>query len=91
VKKKQLQLRCSACTRRIKDHHPHVGLINLETGREIAYHARCQKRAAVDFVAMAERGKAYVVRHYHGAVCPDETPGWDCAGGCFTAPGAVAN
>lgn len=88
---KKKQLHCLACTRRIKDHYSHVGLINLEPGREIPYHARYQKRAAVDLTAMAERGKAYVMRHCHSATCPDETPGWDCAGGCFNAPVAVAN
>jgi hypothetical protein len=41
---------------------------------------------------MMERGKAYVLRHYHSSNCPDERPGWDCAAGCFSeAPEAVAN
>ena len=51
-------LRCAACTRRIKGHHPHIGLIALETSQELSYHARCQHRAAEDFAAVAERGKA---------------------------------
>ena len=85
-------LRCAACTRRIRGSHPHVGLIDLETGGEISYHARCQERAAADFAAMAERGKAYILRHYHAAHCPDERPGWGCVGGCFDASFAtVAN
>ena len=88
---KNKQLRCSACTRRIKGHHPHVGLIDLETGAEIPYHARCQQRAAVDFAAMIERGKAYIMRHYHGAACPDEALGFGCSGGCFDAPVSVEN
>ena len=85
-------LRCSACTRRIKSHHPHIGLLDLQTGDELAsYHAHCQQRAAVDFAAMAERGKVYILRHHHAAHCPDEAPGFGCRGGCFDAPVAVAN
>jgi hypothetical protein len=89
-------LRCAACTKRIKPHHPHVGLIDLgaSPGREICYHARpeCHERGAAQIAAMMERGKAYVLRHYHSSNCPDERPGWDCAAGCFSeAPEAVAN
>ena len=84
-------LRCAACTRRIKPHHPHVGLIDLEGGGELSYHARCQERAAEDFAAMMGRGKVYILRHYHGSACPDEAPGFGCSGGCFDAPWAVAN
>ena len=87
-------LRCSACARRIRSHHPHIGLLDLETGEELAsYHARggCQERAARETVARIERGKAYILRHYHSAACPDQVPGWDCRGGCFSAPVAVAN
>ncbi len=76
-------IRCAACTKRIKSHHPHLGVIDLETGREIPYHARCQEHAARDFAAMAERGKVYVMRHYHSSACPDERPGFGCSGGCF--------
>jgi len=44
-------LRCAACTRRIRDSHAHIGLIDLESGREITYHASsanpsCQRRGA---------------------------------------------
>ena len=84
-------LRCAACTRRIRSSHPHIGLIDLETSQEFSYHARCQHRAAEDFAAVAERGKAYILRHYHSSRCPDEVPGWDCSGGCFGNPLAVAN
>lgn len=84
-------LRCAACTRRIKPHHPHIGLIDVETRAEISYHARCQQRAAEDFAAMAERGKVYVLRYYHSAACPNERPNFGCAGGCFDTPMAVAN
>jgi len=40
-------LRCVACTKRIKPHHPHIGVEDLETGQEFSYHAReeCQERA----------------------------------------------
>ena len=41
-------LRCAACTKRIRDSHPHIGLLDLQTGEELAsYHARggCQERA----------------------------------------------
>jgi hypothetical protein len=55
-------LRCAACTKRIKPHHPHVGLIDLgaSPGREICYHARpeCHERGAAQIAAMMERGKA---------------------------------
>jgi hypothetical protein len=87
-------LRCSACTRRIKPPHPHVGLENLKTGREVCYHARpeCQKRGAKEMAAMMVRGKAYALHHYHSSNCPDEKPGFGCAGGCFSStPLAVAN
>lgn len=87
-------LRCSACTRRIKAHHPHIGLLDLESGKEIySYHAksRCQQRGAGQLASLLERGRAYILRHYHSSVCPDERPGFGCAGGCFDTPLAVAN
>jgi hypothetical protein len=85
-------LRGASCARRIKLHHPHVGLIDYATGEEVSYHARCQGRAAQDTAARLERGKVYILRHYHSAACPDERPGFGCAGGCFdTSPTAVAN
>jgi hypothetical protein len=87
-------LRCAACTRRIKAHHAHVGLIDYESGREISYHAHpnCQKRGAEDIAAMIERGRLYILRHYHASACPDAEAGFGCAGGCFSdAPEAVAN
>jgi len=79
-------LRCAACARRIRAHHPHIGLLDLQTGEELAsYHARggCQEHAAQETVARIERGKAYVLRHYPSSTCPDEVPGFGCAGGCF--------
>ena len=86
-------IRCAACTKRIKAHHPHIGLIDLDTGAEISYHAKrsCQERAAEDFAAMMGRGKVYVMRHYHSSACPDEAPGFGCSGGCFDALATVAN
>lgn len=68
-------LRCVACTRRIRDHHPHIGVVDLETGSEWTYHARprCQERAAQETAARLERGKVYMLNHYH--VCDDETAG----------------
>ena len=86
-------LRCAACHRRIKPHHPHVGLIDHESGREISYHASpsCQKRGAEEMASILERGRVYILRHYHSATCPDEAPGWGCTGGCFGVPMAVAN
>ncbi len=88
-------IRCAACARRIRPHHPHIGIEDLETGQEITYHARtgCQEIAARETVARLERGKVYVMHHYHAAHCPDERPDFGCAGGCFdtsSAP-AVAN
>jgi hypothetical protein len=84
-------LRCAACTRRIKPHHAHIGLIDLESGREISYHASsanpdCQKRGAEEMASLLERGRVYILRHYHSSRCPDEVPGWGCRGGCFDAP-----
>ncbi len=85
-------LRCAACHRRIKSHHPHLGVIDLETGAEIPYHARCQERAAAEIVAGIERGRATLLRHYHSSACPDEHPGFGRSGGCFDTPLAeVAN
>jgi hypothetical protein len=85
-------LRCAACARRIKSHHPHIGVIDLEAGREISYHAKrsCQEHAAAETIARIECGKVYVLRHYHSSACPDDDPGFGCAGGCFDAV-AVAN
>jgi Fe2+ or Zn2+ uptake regulation protein len=80
-------IRCAACSRRIKGSHPHIGIEDYGTGREIAYHAHseCQERAVKEMGAMLERGKLYILHHYH--VCPDEAPGFHCSGGCFS--GAV--
>ena len=81
-------LRCAACSRRIRDHHPHIGIEDHASGREVAYHARpeCQERGADHMAAMIERGKVYVLHHHH--VCGDAVPGFDCSGGCFS--GSVA-
>jgi hypothetical protein len=86
-------LRCSGCTRRIRGHHPHIGVEDLGTGREFSYHAHpsCQERCAEETAARIERGKVYVLRHYHSSACPDAAPGFGCAGGCFDTPLAVAN
>ena len=84
-------LRCAACARRIRPHHPHVGVEDLATGVEFSYHARCQERCADETATRMERGKVYVLHHYHSPLCPDESPGSGCAGGCFDTPIAVAN
>jgi hypothetical protein len=84
-------LRCAGCARRIKPHHPHIGIEDLETGREITYHARCQMRAAEELAARLEHGKVYMLHHYHSSACPDKVPGFGCSGGCFDTPLAVAN
>jgi len=86
-------LRCAACTRRIKPHHAHVGLIDYASGREISYHAHpsCQRRGAEEMAALLEQGRVYILRHYHSSRCPDKVPGWGCTGGCFDEPMAVAN
>jgi hypothetical protein len=91
VKKKQL--RCSSCAKRIRSHHPHVGLIDRESGAEISYHAHptCQRRGMQEMASLLKRGKVYVLRYHHGSACPDEAPGFGCAGGCFDTPVAVAN
>ena len=84
-------LRCAACARRIRAHHPHIGVEDLQTGEEFSYHARCQERCAEETAARLQRGKAYAAHHYHSALCPDESPGFGCSGGCFDTPIAVAN
>jgi len=91
-------LRCAACARRIRGSHAHVGLIDVESGREISYHAssanpNCQKRGAEEMASLLERGRVYILRHYHSSRCPDKVPGWGCAGGCFDTPSlaGVAN
>ncbi len=86
-------IRCAACARRIRPHHPHIGVEDLQTGEEFSYHARgdCQERLVLETAARMERGKAYAMHHYHSALCPDTAPGFGCAGGCFDAPMAVAN
>ncbi len=78
-------LRCAACTRRIKPHHPNIGLIDCESGREISYHARreCQQRGMREMDSLIERGRVYILRHYHSSTCPDKAPSWGCTGGCF--------
>jgi len=77
-------LRCLACARRIRERHPHLGVVDLETGSEWTYHARprCQLRAGQEKAARLARGKVYVMRFYHA--CNDEVPGADCSGGCFS-------
>ncbi len=81
-------LRCVACARRIRESHPHIGVVDLETGIEWAYHARpkCQLRVGQETAARIQRGKVYVMRHYH--TCGDEAPGADCSGGCFSGAAA---
>ncbi len=86
-------IRCAACAGRIKPQHPHIGVENLETGEEFSYHARpaCQQRCAEETFTRLEAGKVYAMHHYHSSTCPDEAPGFGCAGGCFDTPMAVAN
>lgn len=77
-------LRCAACTRRIRPNHPHLGVVDLATGSEWTYHARakCQLKAGQETAARLERGRVYIMRHYH--TCGDEASGFDCRGGCFS-------
>ncbi len=86
-------LRCAACTKRIKVHHPHIGVEDLEAGREFYYHARCREALVRETASRLERGKVYVLHHYHSSRCPDKAPSWGCSGGCFDTPSfaAVAN
>jgi hypothetical protein len=87
-------LRCTACTRRIKPHHPHIGVEDLETGEEFSYHSRpgCQEQGALETVSRLGEasGKVYVMHHYHSSACPDKVPGFGCAGGCFDDPVELA-
>jgi hypothetical protein len=77
-------LRCVACARRIRPNHPHLGVVDLETGSEWTYHARprCQLRAGQETAARLQRGKVYGMRYFH--TCGDETAGFSCRGGCFS-------
>jgi hypothetical protein len=84
-------LRCVGCARRIRPHHPHIGVEDLQTGVEFSYHARCRERCAEDTATRLQRGKAYAAHHYHSSACPDEAPDFGCSGGCFDTPIAVAN
>jgi hypothetical protein len=84
-------LRCVGCARRIRPHHPHIGVEDLQTGEEFTYHARCQTRCAEETAKRMERGRAYVMHHYHSSACPDASPGFGCSGGCFSSQTAVAN
>jgi hypothetical protein len=81
-------IRCVACARRVRENHPHLGVVDLETGSEWTYHARpkCQLRARQETATRIRQGKVYVMRHYH--VCGDEAPGADCSGGCFSGEAA---
>ena len=65
-------LRCAACARRIRGSHAHVGLIDVEAGSEISYHAHpsCQRRGAEEMASLLERGRVYILRHYHSSRCP---------------------
>jgi len=85
-------IRCVACAGRVKPQHPHIGVEDLKTGVEFSYHARrgCQIRAVEETATRLEAGKVYVMRHYHSPLCPDESPGPGCAGGCFDTPMAAA-
>ena len=86
---KKRVIRCAACTRRIRDHHPYIGLERYDTGREVAYHARdaCQEAGAEQLAQMMKVGRIYVIHHYH--VCGDEAGGFDCSGGCFSGQMAL--
>lgn len=87
-------IRCHSCTRRVKGHHPFISLLDMVTGKKIAsYHAHpsCQRQGAQEMASLMERGKAYILRHHHASTCPDERPGWNCSGGCFSPPLAEAN
>lgn len=86
-------IRCAACAGRIRPQHPHIGVEDLETGKEFSYHARyhCQIRCAEETATRLEARKIFAAHHYHSAWCPDESPGFGCTGGCFDTPMAVAN
>ena len=81
-------IRCMACARRIRPNHPHLGVVDLTTGSDWTYHARprCMEAATRETAARLERGRVYVLRHYH--TCGDEAACFDCSGGCFTGAAA---
>lgn len=74
---------CEACNRRIRREHPHIGVIDVGTGKETNYHASCTTAAAITPVVetIGNGGGVFTLRHHH--VCGDEQHGFDCSGGCF--------
>jgi hypothetical protein len=90
---RQRVIRCAACAGRIRPQHPSIGVEDLETGVEFSYHARpdCQIRCAEETATRLVAGKVYAAHHYHASTCPDAASGFDCSGGCFDTPMAVAN
>jgi hypothetical protein len=78
-------LKCDGCSKRIRRHDPHIGLIDFDSGDELlSMHANedCQRKAA-DLVAalVLEPGQARIIRHFHA--CGDEGSGFNCTGRCF--------
>jgi len=44
-----------------------------------------------EMASLLERGRVYILRHYHSSSCPDDDPGFGCRGGCFDTPLELAN
>jgi len=60
-------LRCVACRRRIRPHHPYYGVEVLKTSREYRYHAHgaCEAAAVGKAAHLMERGGMHIFHHYH--------------------------
>ncbi len=55
-------VRCAGCERRIRPHHPDVGVLEVSTGRTRLYHQECGPGA---FLAAQEKGGAYLATYRH--------------------------
>ena len=62
-------LRCAACARRIRGAQAHVDLIDVDSGREISYHAHpsCQRRGAEEMASLLDLYPAGPVLSLNGA------------------------
>ena len=61
-------LRCATCTKRIREHHAHIGLIDYESGREISKRASQEMRPGVGIAATPPA-------LFGGAMLPASLPG----------------
>jgi len=59
-------IKCSHCRKRIRENHPHVGLV-IGTGKELTYHARgdCSKHVFEAVIEALGKGGVFDMRHYY--------------------------